>query len=51
MFQILLGTGEVEIKVTRGEETKVNMQTTTTGHLVPEFLGSSTDSFKQTAMK
>jgi hypothetical protein len=51
MFQILLGTGEVEIKATRGEEIKVNMPAATTGHLVPEFLSFSTDSFKQTAMK
>jgi hypothetical protein len=51
MLQILLWTGEVETKATRGEKIKVNMPTTTTGHLLPEFLNSSTDSFKQTAMK
>jgi hypothetical protein len=51
MFQILLRTVGVETKATSGEEIKVNMPTTTAGHLVPEFLSFTTDTFKQTAMK
>jgi hypothetical protein len=51
MVQILLPTGEVKRKATSGEEIKVNMPTTTAGHLVPEFLSFTPDTFKQKPMK
>jgi hypothetical protein len=51
MVQILLCTGELKPKATSGEEIKVNMPTTTTGNLVPEFLRFTTDTFKQKTMK
>ena len=51
MVQILLRTGEVNRKATIGEEIKVNIPKTTAGHLAPEFLSSTIDTFKQKALK
>jgi hypothetical protein len=51
MVQLLLRTGDVKRKATSGEEIKVNIPTTTSGYLVPEFLSFTTDIFKQNVMK